>query len=235
MTKANKVECTCKTCKVVFKARPSQRAEYCSKRCMYARNDTTRNCERCGNPFRSPPSHLHVRTCSTVCGYAIRDNRDRRVQCICKGCGEEFLESPSHAIRRTYCSMQCRDADAARALAKGSAKIAYHDALGRVCIRAVSATGKPYHRQPLAKENAKCGRRRAAKMQATVAWGCKPVIDAIYAESQRVSLTTGLIHHVDHIVPLTSKRVCGLHNEFNLQVLPGPDNLRKHNRSWPDM
>jgi hypothetical protein len=41
--------------------------------------------------------------------------------------------------------------------------------------------------------------------------------------------------HVDHIVPLVSKFVCGLHCEANLQLLPGPENQRKGNRVWPDM
>jgi hypothetical protein len=83
--------------------------------------------------------------------------------------------------------------------------------------------------------NANTARRRASKLQATPLWADREAIARLYAEAQKRTTETGIEHHVDHIVPLRSAIVCGLHCEANLQVLPGPTNVAKSNRYWPDM
>lgn len=82
---------------------------------------------------------------------------------------------------------------------------------------------------------AKAAGRRAQKIQATPAWVNWEEIAAIYADAQARTAATGQPYHVDHIVPLKSKLVCGLHCPANLRVIPGVENLTKGNRSWPDM
>lgn len=83
------------------------------------------------------------------------------------------------------------------------------------------------------KVRAKGALRAAAKIRATPPWlsdAHKAQIEAIYHERERVSTETGVLHHVDHIIPLRSHIVCGLHVPWNLQVIPANDNLRKSNK-----
>lgn len=82
---------------------------------------------------------------------------------------------------------------------------------------------------------ARASMRRALKLMATPAWANKEAIEELYAFAARVSRDTGVPHHVDHIVPLVSDIVCGLHCDANLWVMPATDNLSKSNRYWPNM
>jgi hypothetical protein len=85
------------------------------------------------------------------------------------------------------------------------------------------------------KVNAMAAQRRARKVHATPAWASKVRIAEIYALAQSRTKATGFEWQVDHVVPLQSKKVCGLHVENNLQVISANENRKKHNRYWPDM
>lgn len=76
--------------------------------------------------------------------------------------------------------------------------------------------------------------RFAKKRRATPTWANREKIKSFYVTADALGMLTGEWYHVDHIVPLRSPFVCGLHNEFNLQILTAFDNLSKGNRHWPD-
>lgn len=71
-------------------------------------------------------------------------------------------------------------------------------------------------------------KRKAAKLRAIPSWADHAAIAAIYAATPEG-------HQVDHIVPLVSEFVCGLHWEANLQYLTASENQSKRNFWWPDM
>ena len=52
-------------------------------------------------------------------------------------------------------------------------------------------------------------------------------ISMYYWLAQDLKKVTGDTYHVDHIVPLNGRDVCGLHVPWNLQVLPADVNLSK--------
>lgn len=64
--------------------------------------------------------------------------------------------------------------------------------------------------------------RELAEIKQRPAWADMKKIREIYENRPNG-------YHVDHIVPLRGKTVCGLHVEHNLQYLPAIENMRKHN------
>lgn len=66
--------------------------------------------------------------------------------------------------------------------------------------------------------------------KATPPWADRQAIAAIYRQARRLTRETGVLHHVDHDIPLHGERVHGLHVETNLVVLPAVINQAKSNR-----
>lgn len=92
---------------------------------------------------------------------------------------------------------------------------------------------KEYRIKNKPKVSAIMAKRRAKKLNATPEWLSeeqKDFIKSLYFFCNSVSGVVGKRYHVDHIVPLTNKKVCGLHVPWNLQVIPAKDNLEKSNK-----
>lgn len=71
---------------------------------------------------------------------------------------------------------------------------------------------------------------RAAKRKAVPSWANLEDIKYYYEAAELYTIMSGVEYQVDHIVPLQSKIACGLHCQFNLQVLTKTENVSKQNR-----
>lgn len=74
--------------------------------------------------------------------------------------------------------------------------------------------------------------RRAAKVNATPGWltqADRREIASIYERAALLTAATGERHEVDHVVPLRSSVVCGLHVPWNLEVIKAYKNRAKSN------
>jgi hypothetical protein len=89
-------------------------------------------------------------------------------------------------------------------------------AIGKIYVE---CPGKKRHRNLL---------RTALIKRATPAWADLEAIKKIYVEAS-VLRKQGSDVHVDHIIPLQGKTVCGLHVHWNLRIIPAIENMRKHN------
>lgn len=89
---------------------------------------------------------------------------------------------------------------------------------------------KKYMKNNKGKANFWCRSRQIKKLLATPFWADTTKIKQIYIDCALISEMTGVIHHVDHILPLRGKDISGLHVEYNLQILPAHFNQVKSNK-----
>lgn len=71
---------------------------------------------------------------------------------------------------------------------------------------------------------------KTCREEAQPTWVLQEDIDIFYDQARLLSRQTGIMHTVDHIVPLVHDKVCGLHVPANLQVLSKSENSSKNNR-----
>jgi hypothetical protein len=75
--------------------------------------------------------------------------------------------------------------------------------------------------------------RKRRHRNATPAWITKEqklAMRQLYLQAQQMTQITGERYVVDHIIPLISDEVCGLHVPWNLRVITQEANLKKSNK-----
>lgn len=85
---------------------------------------------------------------------------------------------------------------------------------------------KRWRKQNPGKDGAYKSQRKARKKKAMPENAWLSVIDGIHDMARRITKCLGITHHVDHIVPLSCG---GMHDAYNLQILPALWNHRKRN------
>lgn len=147
----------------------------------------------------------------------------------CRVCGQHkpassFYHQKDRPNPRTACT-ECEREQAKERMRKRMASDQ-----GRLSIRASTAAWK--------KRNPHKNAQLAAAYRAgfiTPPWSSTEQINDFYQMAKDLTDMLGIAHHVDHIVPLQSPIVCGLHSHTNLRVIPALMNISKGNRHWPDM
>ena len=224
----------CVVCQGAFKVGATDaNKQTCSVACSYKLRGSktskgeTLKCKTCGSEFYAKLSQQKGIVgggsyCSKACLYSKNLSAMERA-CVC--CGKKFSSPPSQA-RVLTCSTKCGY--------EWFSGYRHGNYVGAT-YRALQADGtfKVFENRWYASK--KNTGRRTAKDRATPAWADHAAIRAVYDAAVVLELTTGEKYHVDHMVPLKSKMVSGLHNQYNLQVIPRWDNLSKGNRHWPDM
>jgi hypothetical protein len=186
----------------------------------------TKLCTKCGE--EKPRSEFHGRSRSI----------DGRTS-ICKPCSklyrvERTASDPDYNKRRYADNREAQKARSAKYKSKHPERVnayqrAWYLANSDIAKRATSSWARRHRGEC----NAMGAKRRSAKLSATPAWVEFDAIVSLYTEARSRSESEGIVYHVDHIVPLQSKLVCGLHCLDNLEILPGKENFSKGNRTWP--
>ena len=99
----------------------------------------------------------------------------------------------------------------------------------------IASDRKVYKAENKDKVNFHTSKRRAMKLQSVPKWVNDIYVKDVYYFAEVANKKAPGVYTVDHIVPLISDYVCGLHWEGNLQILTAIENASKSNRYWPQM
>lgn len=201
--------------------------------------------EQCSVVQSAECTQIAVKKCTkckiekpATCDFFSRNKRKRDgMQSSCKECMKKYKDSVKDSISAKNKEWYARNRDLV--LKKRSSL--YENKKEEMLAKAASDRARfsvrikkyklEYARRNKHVLNERKRHREASKKLATPSWYKTEVkkIRDIY----KLASESGM--HVDHIVPINSDIVCGLHCLSNLQILDPSENISKGNRWWPDM
>lgn len=198
---------------------------------------------------RQEAKALGLPTCyGSACAKHPELNGFRRVSGACVECAKKTLRANRAANPERTRAQKQKDRQklmekpifAARKRAQDVAYRAANKEQCRATIEAWSARNpekvKAYAKKTKALNSgrivAHTVKRRLAKIKRTPVWLTADdywMIEQAYELAALRTKMFGFSWHVDHILPLQGKNVSGLHTPYNMQVIPGAENVRKSN------
>ena len=194
-------------------------------------------CLLCNKKTIDRTDNKNKKYCSKKCKnkyYNLhRDKLPKVITKNCELCGKIFDDVCVHKKQR-FCSKKCRIKVytlTPKCIKTRQLWVSNNREKRRKRGRELSRTTKyklikrVYRDRPEIKKryNFLAAKRRAMKLRATPTWANLDDINKIY-----MSCPKGF--HVDHIIPLQHKSVCGLHIPENLRIVSASYNLRKNNK-----
>lgn len=142
---------------------------------------------------------------------------ERSIHCGCLECERDFRkrwrqnnrEKWLEQHKKQQAKRREKDPEKVRGIVRVAAKKHYRNNHEKHFKKRIKALGEDYRAIPK--------------------WADVDRMRVVYQKAQELGLW------VDHVVPVSSKLVCGLHCWWNLQLLSREENSRKLNREWPDM
>lgn len=213
------VECVCEHCKSAYVVAAYRAAEtrFCSKRCLMQAKIPEIEGPRLASMKRRPK---------------MSDEERRRRK---KACHAIYLEKNKEILKKKAAekyeaNKELFSSRARRWREKNQDKVRKNNQAKRLRDgEHLREKRRQHYRENKPRYVAQARAREEIIKRATPSWADMEAIIAIYAEAERMTVETGIKHHVDHFYPLQGKTMCGLHVEGNLRIIPMIDNLRKGN------
>jgi len=167
------------------------------------------------------------KTTKSTSELVARSDRKNSYRNICKDCHRESLREYYHNNKSSRSDYNKSWREGNQEKIKSGSKAYYLE--NKETILLYTKSWREGNRDKTLSYGAK---RRSSKTNSCPSWLSalhKAQIDFFYTLAKDCELISGQKYHVDHIVPLQGKEVCGLHVPWNLQLLPSDINLSKHN------